>query len=171
MSIIYGFILLRAFIYLYFRRSPDPNPHQAMFKAIEGLQESLDGTLGFAEASRIAEQLTTARNSDRDEIVSLANAVGEFLQTEQQHSPVDKPKIWQRLNKDIDSLGHSIGQRWHRNIISAMLFFWVAFVIDYIVVLIRGGANLDSQVIQWRAPLLFIQTLIGFLVVVANFSG
>ena len=63
---------------------------------------------------------------------------------------INKKQVNPKLTKDIDSLGHSIGQRWHRNIISAMLILWVVFVIGYIVALVGEGANLDSQVVQWR---------------------
>ena len=51
-----------------------------------------------------------------------------------------------------------------------LLILWVTFVIGYIVVLVQGGAHLDSQVVQWRVPLIVIQALVGALTVVALFA-
>jgi hypothetical protein len=139
-----------------------------MCRAIEGLHEALDGNLGLIEASQIEEQLAIVRNSDRKEIVSLANAIGEYLQDVKEHFPVDKPGIWQRLNISVDKLGHIVGRRWHHMIISGILILWVALVIGYIFVLAKGGTNLDSQVVQWRSPLLYIQVLVGVVMIITT---
>ena len=40
-------------------------------------------------------------------------------------------------------------------------------VVGYIVVLIRGGPNIDEQVFQWRGVLIGIQVVIGSLMLVA----
>jgi hypothetical protein len=41
-----------------------------------------------------------------------------------------------------------------------LLVWWVVFVIGYSVVLVQSGADLDSQVVQWRLPLLqFLSSL------------
>ncbi len=48
-----------------------------------------------------------------------------------------------------------------------LLILWVIFVIGYIAVLVQGGTNLDSQVVQWRGPLIVIQVAIGGLMIVA----
>jgi len=58
----------------------------------------------------------------------------------------------------------------HRAVISVWLILWVAFTIGYIVVLSQGSASLDSQVIQWRVPLIAIQALIGGLMIAALFA-
>ena len=67
----------------------------------------------------------------------------------------------------MEALGRRVGRRVHRAIISVLLILWVAFVIGYIVILAQGGANLDSQVVQWRGPLIVIQAMIGGLMIVA----
>ena len=40
----------------------------------------------------------------------------------------------------------------------------------YIVVLVQGGANLDSQVLQWRGVLIAIQFVVGGLMIVAVYA-
>ena len=60
-----------------------------------------------------------------------------------------------------------MGRHVHRAIISVLLILWVAFVIGYIAILAQGGANLDSQVVQWRGPLIVIQAMVGGLMIVA----
>jgi hypothetical protein len=67
----------------------------------------------------------------------------------------------------VDSLGQRLGRGRHRAIISVLLVLWVAFVIGYIVMLLQGGTSLDSQVVQWREPLIVIQAPVGTLMIVA----
>ena len=73
LSIIYGFLLLTVFVYLYFRRPQQQDSRQAMYHAFEGLQDAFDGDLDAEKAAQIEAQLAIAKQSDRDEIVSLAN--------------------------------------------------------------------------------------------------
>lgn len=70
LSLIYGFFLLNAVVYLYLRRPHREDPRHAMYHAFEGLQDALDGDLDTEEAARIEAQLALAKQSDRDEIVS-----------------------------------------------------------------------------------------------------
>jgi hypothetical protein len=167
LSIVYGFFLLTVFVYLYFRRPQHPDPRQAMYRAFEGLQDALDGDLDTAEAARIETQLAIAANSDRDEMVSLAEALSGFLQVEKQHLSTAEPGLWKRMVTRVDSLGRRLGRGRHRAIISVLLILWVAFVIGYIFLLVQGGANLDSQVVRWRVSLIVIQALVGALMIVA----
>jgi hypothetical protein len=167
LSIVYGFFLLTVFVYLFFRRPQHPDPRQAMYHAFEGLQDALDGDLDSAEAARVGSQLAIAANSDRDEIVSLAEALSGFLQVENQHLSAAEPGLWKRMIARVDSLGQRLGRGRHQAIISLLLISWLAIAIGYIVVLVQGGANLDSQVLQWREPLIVIQGLVGALMIVA----
>ncbi|UCC63208.1 MAG: hypothetical protein JSV36_21135, partial [Anaerolineae bacterium] len=167
LSIVYGFLLLTAFIYFHFRRPQRRDPRQALYRALEGLQDALDGDLDSEEAARIEAQTAIARHSDRDEIVSLAEAISGFLQVEKRHLSAAEPGYWKRTAMRVDTLGRRLGRRVHRGIISVLLILWVAFVIGYIVLLVQGGANLDSQVVQWRGPLIVIQAAIGVLMIVA----
>ncbi len=167
LSIIHGFFLLTVFVYLHFRRPQRPSPRQASYQAFEGLQEALDRDLDLEEAARIEDRLAIAKNSDRDEIVSLASALSGFLQTEKQHLPEAEPGHWERAETQIDRLGRRLGRGRHRAIISVLLILWVALAIGYIVVLVQEGTNLASQVVQWREPLIVIQAPVGTLMVVA----
>jgi hypothetical protein len=92
---IYGFFLLTVFVYLFFRRPHRQDPRSAMYHALEGLQDALDGDLDAAEAARIEAHLSVARQSERVEIESLANAIDTILQKEKQHLPAKKPDYWQ----------------------------------------------------------------------------
>jgi hypothetical protein len=167
LSIIYGFFLLTVFVYLYFRRSRYLDPRQAMYNVFEGLQDALDGDLDTAEAARIEAQLAIAKNSDRNEIVSLAGAINGLLQVERQRLSAAEPGLWKRMVTQVDNLGRRLGRGRHRAIISVLLILWVAFTIGYIVVLVQEGSSLDSQVVQWRGPLIVIQALVGALMIVA----
>lgn len=167
LSLIYGFIVLNVIVYLYFRRPHRVDPRKAMYHAFEGLQDALDGGLDTEEAARIEAQLAIAKQSDRDEIVSLANAISYYLQKEKRHLAAAEPGHWKRIARWVDAFGRGFGRRMHRNIISVLLILWVILVIGYIAVLVLGHTNLDSQVVQWRGPLIAIQVVIGGLMIVA----
>jgi hypothetical protein len=167
LSIIYGFVLLTVFLYLTFRQPRQPDPRQTLYHAWEGLQDALDGDLNTAEAARIERQLAIAKTSDRDEIVFLAKAMSQFLQGQRQRLPVAEPGYWRRMAIRVDSLGQRLGQRTHWALISGLLILWAALAIGYIVILVQEGANLDSQVVQWRVPLMVVQALVGTLMIVA----
>lgn len=166
-AIIYGFFLLTVFVYLTFRRPQIKDPRRAMYHAFEGLQDALDGDLDAAEAARIETHLAIAEQSDRDEIVSLANAIGDYLRVRKQHLPAEEPGYWRRIAKRAEALGRSLGRRVHGAIILVLLILWVVFVAGYIVVLVQGSTDLNRQVVQWRGPLLVIQAAIGGLMIVA----
>ena len=168
LSLIYGFFLLNVFVYLYFRRPALEEPAQALYHALEGLQDALDGDLNTEKAARIETQLAIARQSDREEIVSLANAISYYLQQEQHHLAAAEPGYWKRTPSCAwMRFGLRLGRRWHRTIISVLLVLWVMFVLGYIAILALGGSNLDSQVVQWRIPLIVIQVATGGLMIVA----
>jgi len=167
LSIIYGFFLLTVFAYFHFRRPHRRDPRQALYHAFEGLQDALDGDVDREEAARIEAQLAIARQSDRDEIVSLADAISDYLRQEKRHLWAAEPGRWKRTATRVETLGRRLGRRVHRAIISVLLILWVVFVIGYIAILAQGGANLDSQVVQWRGPLIVIQAMIGGLMIVA----
>jgi hypothetical protein len=167
LSIIYGFVLLNVFVYLTFRRPSKRDPRTAMYRVFDRLQDALDGDLDAAEAARIEAQLAIARQSDRAELVSLANAISTYLQKEEGHLAAAEPDIWKRIITRVDAMGIRLGRRIHRTIILALLILWVVFVISYIVVLVQGGPDLNGQVIQWRGALIAIQVVIGGLMIFA----
>jgi hypothetical protein len=138
-----------------------------MYHALEGLQDALDADLDQSEAARIEAQLDIAKGSDRQEILSLAGAINSYMQQEKGHLAAAEPDIWKRTALWVESFGLRLGHRVHRIIISAILILWVVFVIGYLLVLIQGDINLNSQVLQWRGALIVIQVVIGILMIVA----
>jgi hypothetical protein len=167
LSIIYGFFLLTVFVYLTLRRPQQQDPRKAMYHVLEGLQDALDGDLDTEEAARIEVQLAIAVQSDRDEIMSLANAIGDYVQGGKPHLPAAEPGYWKRTAMRVGAIGRRVGRRVHRTIIAGLLILWVILSIGYIVVLVQGGATLDRQVVQWRVPLIGIQAVVGGLMIVA----
>jgi hypothetical protein len=167
LSLIYGFILLTVVVYLYFRRPEKEDPCEAMYHTLEGLQDALDGDLDMSEAARIESQLAIAKGSERDEIVSLANAISGYLHKEKQHLSAAKPGFWKRATMRMDAFGLRLGSPVLRTIISVILFLWVIYVIGFIAVLVIRIPNLDSQVVQWRNALIVIQVAIGGLMIFA----
>jgi hypothetical protein len=170
LSLIYAFVLLNVLVYLYFRRPQRPDPRQAMFQALEGLQDALDGDLDTEEASRIEAQLAVAVQSDRDEVVTLADAIHDYMQEGRRHWSAAAPGRWERFVLRAQALGMRFGRERHRTAISVLMILWVVLVIGYVAILVQGGANLDTQVLRWRTPLIGIQATVGGLMILAVLS-
>jgi hypothetical protein len=169
LPLIYGFILLNVLVYLYFRRPVKVNPRIAMYQVFEGLLDVLDGDLDAAEAAKIEAQLAIAKGSDRTEIVSLANAISDYLDGQKGLLPKAEPDFWKRATLWIDSEGLRLGRRRHRTIITLALIGWLIFILAYIAAIFLGGSNLDPQVLPWRIPLVVIQIAVGILMVLGTF--
>lgn len=167
LSLIYGFFLLTVLVYLYFRGPRRDNPRKAMYHALEGLQDALDLNLDQDEAVRIEAQLSIARGSEQDEILSLAVAISSYLEQEKKRLAVAKLDYWKRTALWVNSLGKHLGRRRHHTLISVILVFWLVIVVGFIAVMVLGGANLDSQVLQWRGALISIQVMIFILMILA----
>ncbi len=167
LPVIYGFFLLTVLVYLYFRRPHHKDARCAMYHVLEGLQDALDGDLDTAEAARIEAQLTTAGQSDREEIVSLANAISAYLNKEERHLIPAKPGYWKRFTGRMDAFATRLGQRWHHAIISAILILWALLACGFIAVLLLELPTLGSEIVEWRDALIVIQTLVSALMIVA----
>jgi hypothetical protein len=134
------------------------------------LRDAIDGDLDAAKTARIEAQLAVAMQSDRKEILTLANTLNTYLQQEKQHLSASKPGFWKRVSTGVDTFGQRVGRRLHRNIISGVLVLWLAFVVGYILILVQGVVTLDRQVLQWSGALIGIQSLIGCLMILAIFA-
>ncbi|NIS81251.1 MAG: hypothetical protein GTO14_13840 [Anaerolineales bacterium] len=170
LSLIYGFFLLNVFVYLYFRRRDQEDPRKAMYHALEGLQDALDGDMDTEEAARIEAQLAIAKQSNQDQITFLAQAIGDVLQRNPNHILPAKPSLGKRITIWMDAFGKRIGRRMHRRIISLILLLWVVFVIGFVSVLVLEIPTIEYQVLQWRGMLIGIQVLIGGLMIVATLA-
>jgi hypothetical protein len=167
LSLIYGFFILNVFVYLYFRRPRQKDPRKAMYHALEGLQEVVDGDLDTEEAARIEAHLAVAKGSDQNEIALLADTVSNYFQRERQHLLQAKPSLWKRIVRRVDALGLRFGRRNHHGVISALLILWVVLVVGDIAGMVLGGSNLDTEILQWRWVLIGIQSIVGGLMIAA----
>jgi hypothetical protein len=123
LSLIYGFFLICVFFYLLFRRSTSNEPRRAMYHALEGLQEILDGDMDKREAGLIESHLEVAKRSDCEELASLASVLSEYLEREKGQLLLAEHSNWKRSVKNLDSLGQRIGHRTHHTIVSGILIF------------------------------------------------
>jgi uncharacterized membrane protein YsdA (DUF1294 family) len=161
LSLVYAFFLLMVLVYLQFRRPPKKDPRKAMYHALEGFQDLLDGDLDAEEVDQIKTQLSVAMESEVDEIASMAKALNDSIQAREY--PEAEPGIWRRISERIVRLGRGLGRNTHRTIISLILIVWVIIVVGFIAILALDVSTLDSQILQWRNPLLIIQAIVGVL--------
>jgi hypothetical protein len=174
LPVIYGFFLLTMLVYLLFRRRHQTDARRSMYHTLEGLQDVLDGDLDTLEAKRIKEQLAIAKQSEREEIVSLANAIGTYLAKEEGHLVPARPGYWKRFTGWFDGLSARLGRRRHHAIISAILILWTLVALGFIAILALAPPSLESEIVQWRGVLIAIQAAVGVLLLVATvawFSG
>lgn len=169
-SLIYGFFLLCVFVFVVFRRARHADPRQAMYNVLDIFQDFLDGDLDAAEAERIETQLAIAMWSEREEIKSFAQVLSDYLESQKAHLPTAKPSLLKRIVRWTDSIGQRLGRRVHRMVVALILILWMLVVIGYIVVLARGGTNLNPQVLQWRDALIGIQSAVGVLILIASIA-
>jgi hypothetical protein len=169
LSLIYGFFLFCFFLYFIFLRSRKNDPRSTMYRALEGLHNLLDGDLDVVEAAKIEAQLIVAKESKREEVVSLANVISDYLQSAKNHIITPELGLWKRFFSKVEAAGKGIGRRSLRTIISLILFLWLAVVIGFIFILVLNTQSINTQVVQWRTALLIIQVFVGLLMIVALF--
>lgn len=170
LPLIYGFFLLTVFVYLHFRRPHQEDPRTAMYRALEGLQDLLDNDLDSEEAARITDQLATAGKSDRGEIVALADTINAYLQQEKRHLSAAEPSYWKSSLARVGTSGKSLGRPKHRAIISIVLILWFFLAVGFVAVLALSVPTIDRQIVQWQAPLIIIQLMVGVLIAAALFD-
>jgi hypothetical protein len=165
LSLVYAFFLLMVLVYLQFRRPRKEEPRAALYHALEGLHDLLDGDLDGQEADQIKTQLSIAMGSEVDEIASMARALNDSIQTRE--FPKAEPGYWRRLGMRIGDFGRRLGRRTHRIIITLILALWAIIVAGFIGILLLDVSTLDSQILQWRNPLLIIQAVVGVMMIAA----
>lgn len=188
LPLIYGFFLLTVFLYLFFRRSGQEDSRQAMYHALDGLKDIVDGDLDRAEAARIEEQLAIAGRSEDSAIRSLAGSLAAYLLQEKEHLAEARPGLWQRATQRAGELGHRLGRRNHRRLISVMLVFWSlsAVLTGALLPLVASGVvDLEDEAFQaglsspglsivnspfWLYFTLVLQAGIALLVLLALFT-
>lgn len=167
LPLIYGFFLLTCFVYLYLRRPRREGPRTAMYLVLERLQEALDGGLDRQEVDRIGAQIAVARQSDRKEIVALADAIGHVMDQEKARWTTARPGIWRRSVARVDAVISGLRRGRHRVLIAILMIVWLALAISFIVVLALRVPTVNAQIVEWQTPLIIIQALVGSLMTAA----
>ena len=107
LPLIYGFILLNVLGYLYFRQPHKENARCAMYHALEGFQDLIDGDLDKAKETQIKAHLAVAQQSEYIQTVTLAHLLSDFLEeeTDHLHSPknglMSHPRYTRILDRNI----------------------------------------------------------------------
>jgi hypothetical protein len=186
LPLIYGFFLLTVFLYMYFRKPRREDPRKAMYHALEGLQDILDGDLDPVEKARIEAQLVIASHAKEREIRSLAGTLGDYLRQHDGYLVEAKPGFWRRAAQRVDQLGRRLGRRAHRTIISIMLILWslsgllsfaavavIAFNVDLQDETFRATLSSSELTIVdsplWLSITLFLELLVSVFAIFATF--
>jgi hypothetical protein len=122
--------------------------------------------LDVAEVDHIQDLLAIARQSDRVELVTLADAVGDYLQQQEGRLLDPEPSLRRRLIQWLDEAGQRIGRRRHRALALGVLIVWIIKVAGDTMAAFQG-ASLASQLRRWRLPLIVFQVAVGLMMLVA----
>ena len=119
--IIYGLFLVTVLIYILVRRPDEDNPRRAMVHALEELQDAIYGELDEKDGAELAENLSLARDADREEIAKMASVLYDYV--EQGHVPFKDydPSFTHRISLGLEAWGRKLGRPWHRVLILAGL--------------------------------------------------
>jgi len=166
LPLIYCFILLNVLVYLYLRRPHEEDPRAAIYHALEGLHDLLDGDLDLVEGEQVKAKLAIASRSERPEIVTLVQVLSYYLEEESEHLAEVRVNFWKRVSLWIDALGQRFGRRNHRLVISAALVGWSVLVAGYIISILWRQGSVDPGVLQWRGLLIAIQIIVGILILI-----
>jgi len=95
--IIYAFFLLTALLYVRVRRQREKNARIYMYHTFQELEELLDNDLSIKEHRQIMKNLEKIKmfNQD-DQITSLAEVLGEYLEERESYLVPHKPRFWEK---------------------------------------------------------------------------
>jgi hypothetical protein len=188
LPLIYGFFLLTVFLFLYFRKPRQEEPRKAMYHALEGLKDLIDGDLDPLEKARIEAKLAIATRAQEHDIRTLADALGAFLQQHESQLAEANLGFWHRIVQRVDGLGRRLGRKTHRRIISVLLILWsLSSLLTVVAVafIALGGVDLQDEVFRatlssaelsivdsrlWLSLLLLLEALVCGLAIFATFS-
>lgn len=115
--IIYGFFLVTVFLYLYVRRPDELEPDHAMVLVLEKLQDAVYGDLEEDDIKYLENNLNLACQAERQEILTLAKALYEYVQEGNVPFKDTTPRYLSRLENFITIWGLKLGRGWHRILI------------------------------------------------------
>jgi hypothetical protein len=185
--IIYGFFLVTVFLYLYIRRPDELEPGHAMVLSLEKLQDAIYGDLEREDIKELAKNLALARQSERREILALANILYEYVQDGNVPFKDNEPRFLRRIESLVTNWGLRIGCGWHRGLIlgglviislSALVtvatLIWVAVSPDattqvLLADLVAEAARTDTGSIIGHYLRVLMQVVIGVIALSAVF--
>jgi hypothetical protein len=105
--IVYALFLLVVLLYLEFRRGSIPKARQAMYQALERLQELVDRYLAPSELSNLKADLERAcEEEDRADLRHLCQTLLDFLLSGSVSSEVPRLNFWKRLEISWRAFAH-----------------------------------------------------------------
>jgi hypothetical protein len=149
LPLIYGFFLLTVFVYLYFRRPREVDGRKALYHALEGFRDVLDGDLDPVEARQLKAKLAVASGAEEREIRSLALTLSAYLESEHVRLVEWRPSLGHRILTRVDALGRRIGRSWHHRLISILLIIWALSAIlstFLLLTVVVGLVSLQAEV-------------------------
>ena len=119
--IIYGIFLVTVLIYILVRRPDEDDPRRAMVHALETLQDAIYGELDEEDGAGLVDNLTVARQAQREEIVKMAVVLYDYVDRGDVPFKNYEPSFTHRISLGLESWGQKLGRPWHRFLIIAGL--------------------------------------------------
>ncbi len=151
--IVYAIFLLTVLIYLQVRRPPPRNPRAEMYRALDGLMEVLDNDLDPEEHAHLEARLGyIAGQSEQPELSRLADALLEFLRSEELDIAPEVPTIWRRMVSQLQKFEARWlnARRMKFLLIVAFALFWLSALFELIasILIILSPQTLEAIALE-----------------------
>lgn len=121
--LIYSFFLLSVLLFLLLRRTRRRDARAELFRALEEVQDLVNGNLDAGEVARLEARLDTVRTAPDDDMAHLGELLRGYVQGVGADLERRQPGRLERLGQRVEAWGRRVGRRTHRNAILVMLLW------------------------------------------------
>jgi hypothetical protein len=121
--LIYSFFLLSVLLFLLLRRTRRRDARAELFRALEEVQDLVNGNLDAREVARLEARLDTVRTAPDGDMAHLGELLRDYVQGVGADLERRQPGRLERLGQRVEAWGRRVGRRTHRNAILVMLLW------------------------------------------------
>jgi len=121
--LIYSFFLLSVLLFLLLRRTRRRDARAELFRALEEVQDLVNGNLDAGEVARLEARLDTVRTAPDGDMAHLGELLRGYVQGVGADLERRQPGRLERLGLRVAAWGRRVGRRTHRNAILVMLLW------------------------------------------------
>ncbi|MEI2776468.1 MAG: hypothetical protein V9G19_10970 [Tetrasphaera sp.] len=121
--LVYSFFLLTVLLFVLLRRTRRRDPRAELFRALEELQDLVDGNLDTGAVQRLEARLEAVTAASDANLAQLGGTLRAYVQQVENDLERPQPGWARRLSLRIEGWGRRLGRRNHRIVIVIMLLW------------------------------------------------